>query len=132
MIQEGDEFQRTFFASERVYQLFIDAFEDRNPLHVDPVFAKGKAFEDKVLHGAILVGFLSNFVGECLPIKNVLVQSYRIDFVKPVYPNTELFFWAKAAGVFESVSAVEFKFRFKNGEGQTVARGRIDVGILNN
>ena len=39
------------------------------------------------MHGAILSGCLSNFIRERLTIKNVLVQTYQLYFLKPVYIN---------------------------------------------
>lgn len=129
-MKEKDIFKKEFVITQTVYDLFIQAFEDRNPLHTDATFAKSKSFEDKVMHGAILVGFLSNFIGECLPDKNVIVQSYNINFVKPVYLDQKLLFNAVVAGIFESVNCVQFKYKFQNEMEKTVAKGEISISII--
>jgi acyl dehydratase len=38
-------------------------------LHIDDDYARSKGFKQKVMHGNILCGFLSRFVGELLPVK---------------------------------------------------------------
>jgi 3-hydroxybutyryl-CoA dehydratase len=127
---QGDIFNLEYTVTENVYNLFIAAFNDKNPLHTDDNFAIGKSFKEKVMHGAILAGFLSNFIGECLPTKNVLVRSYKIDFIRPVYLGDILFFRATITGFFESVNAIEFEYNFKNNLKQTIAKGTISIGII--
>lgn len=130
MLSEGEIFSNTFTISEEVYTQFIESFKDKNPLHTDTDFAKAKGFKEKVMHGNILNGFLSYFIGECLPTKDVIIHSQDIQFKNPVYLNDELAFTAKISGVFSSVNAVEFKYTFKNLDLKTVAKGTIQIGII--
>lgn len=82
------------------------------------------------MHGAILAGFLSHFVGESLPIKNVLVQTYQLHFLKPVYLNDILNFKAIITGVFSSVNTIEFKFIFSAPERASVAKEKIIISLI--
>ena len=66
------------------------------------------------MHGNILNGFLSYFIGECLPTKKVIIHSQDIQYKNAVYLNDTLDFKAVIIGVYESVNTVEFKFDFKN------------------
>jgi acyl dehydratase len=119
-----------FIVSHDIHQGFIQNFKDENPLHTDEEFAQQKGFKGKVMHGNILNGFLSYFIGECLPTKNVIIHAQDIQYKNPVYLNDELSFFAEISGVFESVNTVEFKFSFKNLQDKTVAKGKIQIGIL--
>jgi len=125
-----DKFERRFTVSETVYSGFIAIFKDTNPLHTNEAFAIDKGFKGRVMHGNILNGFLSYFIGECLPDKNVIIHSQQIQFKNPVYLNDELLFDAKIINVSESVGAIEFKFTFKNADGKVVAKGEIQIGLL--
>jgi len=125
-----DKFEHTFVVSDKVYEGFIHIFKDTNPLHTNEAFAVAKGFKGRVMHGNILNGFLSYFIGECLPDKNVIIHSQEIQFKNAVYLNDVLTFEAKITGVFESVKAIEFKFAFKNSELKTVAKGQIQIGLL--
>ena len=125
-----EKFNLKFVVSNEIQDNFIQNFKDRNPLHTNEAFAKLKGFKGRVMHGNILNGFLSYFIGECLPVKNVIIHSQEIQFKLPVYLDDELDFEAEVSGVYESVNSVEFKFNFKNAEKKTVARGKIQIGLL--
>jgi 3-hydroxybutyryl-CoA dehydratase len=130
IFKSGDTFDESFIVSDEIYNTFIQLFKDQNPLHTNDQFAKEKGFKKRVMHGNILNGFLSYFIGECLPSKSVIIHSQEIQFKNPVYLNDELKFNAVVTGVHDSVNAVEFKFEFKNTEAKTVAKGKIQIGVL--
>lgn len=129
-MKKGDSFQQTFVVSESCWRGFIEVFCDRNPLHVDAGYARGRGFKGAVMHGNILNGFLSYFVGECLPFKNVILHSQSIKYLKPVYLNDPLRFFAEVSAVSEAVGVFEFDFHFERGEGEKVAKGKIQIGEL--
>jgi len=125
-----DTFDKPFIVSSEIYRGFIKLFKDENPLHTDEQFAKTKGFKGRVMHGNILHGFISYFIGECLPVKNVIIHSQEIEFKNAVYLNDELQFKAVITGIYESVNAVEFKYYFKNAASKIVAKGKIQIGLL--
>jgi 3-hydroxybutyryl-CoA dehydratase len=128
-MQEGDKFEIEYKVTQDIYEAYVRIFDDKNPLHTDEQFAKQKGFSSVVMHGGILTGFISNFIGEQLPMKNVIIQSYKIAFAKPVYLNTVLSFKAAVTGVFESVNCIVFKYSFNN-ETTVVSKGEITIGII--
>jgi 3-hydroxybutyryl-CoA dehydratase len=128
-LNPGDGFREEFIVNESVYQSFIKTFSDRNPLHTDEKYAKEHGFRSIVMHGNILGGFLSYFVGERLPIKNIIIHKQEMKFYNPVYLNDKLFLEAKVDEVFESVNAIEIKFKFSK-DNQKVAAGTIQIGII--
>jgi 3-hydroxybutyryl-CoA dehydratase len=129
-MKTGDNFTTHFLITEDIYEGFIQLFNDKNPLHTNEQFAIDKGFKGKVMHGNILNGFLSYFIGEWLPEKNVIIHSQEIQYKNPVYLNDELQFSANISGIYQSVNVIEFKFTFKNSESKTVAKGKIQIGIL--
>jgi 3-hydroxybutyryl-CoA dehydratase len=129
-MKEGDVFQRHYEVSQSVYEGFRNTFQDHNPMHMDETFAQSKGYRERVMYGNILNGFLSHFVGECLPVKNVVIQTQSIQYARPVFLNDRLQLTAEISGVFESVNTVEFKFRFENAAGEKVAKGKLQIGIL--
>lgn len=130
MFKENDSFEQVFCVSEKVYENFITLSGDRNPLHTDVEFAKKKGFQGKLMHGNILNGFLSYFIGECLPTKNVIIHSQTIEYKKPVYMGDMLDFKATAKSIHEAVNAIEFNFNFYNRNKEMVAKGKFQIGIL--
>lgn len=129
-MKKGDVFHHSFTVSEGIYRGFLELFRDQNPLHCDSDYAVQKGFTDFVMHGNILNGFLSYFVGECLPIKNVMLHSQTIQYLKPVYLKDRLGFYAELTHVSEAVHVFEFDFYFeKEGQGK-VAKGKFQIGEL--
>ena len=82
------------------------------------------------MHGNILNGFLSYFIGELLPTKDVMIVSQQIDFKKPVYVGDSLNFTAKVNEVHDSVNLVEFKYDFVNSSKVKVAKGTITIMLF--
>lgn len=131
MFLEGQVYTQTFHVTQEVYDSFQVCSQDRNPLHTNDAFARSKGFSDRVMYGNILNAFVSFFIGECLEIKDVMIQSQSINFKKPVFMNDTLVFNAKVDGVYDSVNTVEFKFAFSKREnGVTVANGKVSISVL--
>ena len=128
--QIEDIFHRNFVVTKDLHKGFIELFGDKNPLHVDDTFSISKGFHGKVMHGNILCGFLSYFIGECLPTKDVIIHSQEIQYKNAVYVNDLLTFEAKVSEIYESVKAVEFKFIFRNGDDRIVSKGKFQIGLL--
>ena len=126
----GDIYNLPFTVTNERYNGFIELFNDKNPLHTNDEFDVGHGFNGSVMHGNILNVFLSYFIGECLPKKDVIIHSQEIQFKNTVYLNDELQFKATILDVYESVNTVEFKYEFRNVETKVVAKGKIQIGIL--
>lgn len=123
-------YKEIFYLTEEVYQTFQQCSNDRNPLHTDESFAVAKGFRSKVMYGNILNAFVSYFVGECLPTKDVIIHSQEIQYKHPVYLNDTLIFHAEVDGIYESVNTVVFKFKFVNQQAIVVAKGKVQIGVL--
>ena len=125
----GERYIESFCISSSIYTGFIQLFNDNNPLHTNEKYAIEQGFAGRVMHGNILNGFLSYFIGECLHEKDVIIHSQEIQYKNPVYQDDELQFEAEVSSIFESVNALELKFNFKNSESKIVAKGKIQIGI---
>jgi acyl dehydratase len=129
-IAEGLTRNRTYRISPAVYEAMVGKFEDRNPLHVDDEFARVRGFESKVMHGAILQGFLSHFVGMVFPGRDALLLSSQVSYLAPSYLGDELDLEAEVTQKVETQRVVVMKVIFQNvTRGQAVARGVVQVRI---
>ncbi len=129
-MEEGEIYTETFVVSNNIYQGFKELFRDNNPLHTNAHYAREKGFKDIVMHGNILNGFISYFVGECLPTKNVILLAQNIAYKNPVYVNDTLNFTAQITSIHHSVNVVEFNYSFKNLKEKTVAKGNFQIGLI--
>lgn len=121
---------KTFTISLPIYKAFQQCSQDYNPLHTDEEFARSKGFQSRVMYGNILNAFVSNVVGEALPVKDVIIHSQDIQYKNPVYLNDKLEMETTVEDIHESVNTVILKFKFTNASGVIVAKGHIQIGIL--
>ena len=80
----GEKIEAEYTIDYKTQRDFINLFSDSNPLHVYQEYTISKGFDDFVMHGNILNGFISNLIGEKLPIKNVITHKQNIKFIRPV------------------------------------------------
>ena len=125
-----DTFDQQFKISEELVSDFVKLSNDRNPLHTIDKFAIDKGFKSMVVQGNLQNCFISYFIGECLPSKNVMILSQTINYKKPVYINDILFLKVKIIGVFESVGLIEFDFNFKNQLHKIISKGIIKIKLI--
>lgn len=125
------QFSHKFVVDEHVKKSFQECSDDFNPLHNDEEFAKRKGFKECVMYGNILNCFLSYFIGEMLPSQEVIIHSQDIVYREPVYKGDILDFTAKVSEIIEAYNAIQFKYTFKNEAGKTVAKGHIQIGLIN-
>ncbi len=124
------EYHHHFEVTPAVYNAFQQCSGDFNPLHTQEEFAKSKGFNECVMYGNILNGFVSYFVGMLLPTQDVIIHSQDIAYKNPVFMNDKLDFTAKVEDISEAVQAVIFKFAFRNESGRVVAKGHVQIGVL--
>ena len=129
IVKQGTKFNHRFKVCKRTSDLFILISQDRNPLHIDEKFSISKGFKSKVTHGNIQNCYLSYFVGEIFPIKEVMILSQSIKFKNPVYENDILIFDSEVVNYVESLEVFEFKFKFMNSI-NIVSQGSLMIKVL--
>src|SRR4051812_19895659 len=125
-VDSADEAE--YVITPKTYELFLDAFDDRSPVHVDAGEARGRGFSGCVMHGAILNGFLSHFIGMRMPGRRALLLSSELQFSNPCYLHDRLRLRARVAQRVESVRTLVIHVRFDNEtQGTLAAKGRVQV-----
>ena len=127
--QVNNLFEETFEISKELVDDFVKLSNDRNPLHTIDSFAIEKGFDSRVVQGNLQNCFISYFIGECLPSKNVMILSQTINYKNPVYIKDVLAFKAKITGIFESVGLIEFDYKFNNQLNKVVSKGVIKIKL---
>ena len=118
----GDKFSEKFHINDKIYQGFINIFNDNNPLHTNYQFANDKGFKGIVMHGNILNGFISYFIGEKLPTKDVIIHSQEIKYKNAdiyygqVKDTDDGFTMANGKGLLTKKNGNEIKGVWKKGE----------------
>lgn len=129
-ITEGTSREREYVISPEVYESFLRAFDDRSPIHVDTAYARSAGFIDRVMHGAILNGFLSHFVGMVFPGASSLLLSVELRYQQPSYLEDRLLLRAKVAQKLDAQQVIVLHVTFLNQtRSVTAATGRVQVKV---
>jgi 3-hydroxybutyryl-CoA dehydratase len=81
-VGEKASLSRTF--TEEDVKSFAEITGDFNPIHIDEEFAKNSIFKERVVHGILTVGLISNVLGNVLPGPNTIYLSQEARFLAPV------------------------------------------------
>jgi acyl dehydratase len=109
-----------------ILESFLGAFGDYNPLHTDEEYARLSGFQGKVMHGSILNGFLSHFIGMRLPGKTAMLLSSDLRFSQPAYLGDRIRLEAEVTQKVDSLSLVVLRVTFHNlTQNNTAARGSV-------
>ncbi len=129
-ISEGDERTHEYAITREVYEHFLGAFDDRSPVHVDSNHARARGFEGCVMHGAILNGFVSHFVGMVFPGAHSLLLSADLRYLRPSYLGDRLVLRAKVAQKLDAHQTVVLHVTIQNEtQGVPVASGKVQVKL---
>ena len=127
-ISEGTKESRVYVISAEVCDHFLAAFDDRSPIHVQKEYARARGYQDVVVHGSVLNGFLSHFVGMYFPGRYSLLLAVDIRFAKPCYPGDTIRLEAEVSQKLETQQVVVLDMTFQNiTQNRLVARGRVQV-----
>lgn len=129
-IAEGAAHTRRYAITPAVYEGFLGAFEDRSPVHVDEAYARDRGFDGKVMHGAILNGFVSHFVGMCFPGRRALLLSVDLRYAAPCYLGDVVELQATVSQKVDAQQVIVLTLRIQNvTRGTSAARGRAQVSV---
>lgn len=129
-IEEQTEYSYSYTIDETVYSTFLSAFHDQSPIHVDESYARTAGFAGRVMHGAILNGFLSHFVGMHLPGRRSLILSVNMNYHLPTYLGDVLMLKAEVRQKVETAQVVVLAVKFVNQlTGRAVASGKVQVSL---
>lgn len=114
----------------QVYENFLTAFQDYSPVHVDEAYARQAGFAGKVMHGALLNGFLSHFVGIIFPGRPSLLLAVDLRFSQPSFLGDSLQLEALVSQKLDSQNVVILDISFQNLTRKNLAaRGRVQVKL---
>lgn len=82
-VGQNARLERTITVEE--VRKFADLTGDRNPVHLDPEYAKTTRFGKPIVHGMYLGGLVSNLLGTELPGPGAVYMGQTLSFKLPIY-----------------------------------------------
>ena len=129
-IVQGYSTSHEYALDQHVYDSLVLQFGDSNPLHVDAEYARSCGFSGKVMHGAILNGFLSHFIGVHFPGRNALLHSVDIAYRAPNYLGEVIRIDATVVQKVQALQILVLRVAFTNTtQNRVVAQAKVQVGV---
>lgn len=88
LLNSETEFTKSF-SSEDVINFAIIS-DDNNPIHLDEKYASESIFEQRVVHGVLLVGMFSKIFGTIFPGNGTVYMSQITKFLKPAFIDQKI------------------------------------------
>jgi len=123
---------RRYTITQDVYAHFLGAFEDNSRIHVDEAYARARGFKGRVMHGAILSGFVSHFVGVHFGGDRALLLTLELRYAHANYLDDVVEIRSTVLQRVDSMRVVVLDLRINNvTRGELAASGRAQVRLDN-
>ena len=85
MLETGSSYSKVIVADEQVVQRSAEVSGDKNPIHMDEVYAGQSRFGRRIVHGLFCINAISMILGNYLPGEGTILLSQNIRYIQPVY-----------------------------------------------
>ena len=69
----GQKYSKSFQMNEKQVNDFADLVGDKNPIHIDKIYASKSLFGKRIVHGAFIYGLISSILGMNFPGKGTIL-----------------------------------------------------------
>lgn len=132
-ISEGMSYCLTKTITARDVDRFAEISGDISPLHMSDSFAVGQGYRGRVVHGALLAGYISQIIGVHFPGENCLLQSLNIKFHAPCFIDDTVEIKAQVVQVSHGANAVVLEVLVDHAKTHSnLAKAKVQIAFLNN
>lgn len=90
-IKIGTEITVEKIMTEELINLFSEISDDKNPIHLDKVFAKKSRYKKRLCYGMLAASLFSGIFGTQLPGSGCVYKSQSLKFLRPIHIDDLLF-----------------------------------------
>lgn len=119
----GDSASFTKTVTEYDVYNFAGVTGDMNPIHINQEFAKNTQFSNRIAHGILSLGFISNVLGTKLPGPGSIYAKQSCQFKKPVYIGDTITATVEVTNKDEIKNRVWLRTYCTNQRGEVVLEG---------
>jgi len=133
IVNIGDSHSLEKKITKEMVQSFADFTGDYNPVHMDEEYCIKHGLEKRIVHGMLVLSYLSTFIGMHLPGKGALWMSQSIDFITPVRLDDTIIINGEVIKKMNAnalgLNIIVIKIEIENQHGNKVARGTVRVSV---
>jgi 3-oxoacyl-[acyl-carrier protein] reductase len=129
-LAEGDSAELAHTITTADVDHFVELSGDRNPVHLDSLYAARAGLGTPVVHGMLTAAFVSTVLGTMLPGEGTLWLSQRLDFLVPVRVGDTVRIRATITRASPGTRVVVLRTEGRNQRDQLVMDGEARVRVL--
>ena len=126
-IQIGDSASFTKTVTETDVVMYAGVTGDMNPAHINVEYAKTNMFGQRIAHGMLSAGFISNVLAMQLPGPGSIYLGQELKFVKPVFIGDTVTATVTVLEIMEERNRVKMDTTVTNQRGETVIVGTATI-----
>jgi 3-hydroxybutyryl-CoA dehydratase len=132
-INIGDCYTLNKTISEEMVREFADFTGDYNPVHMDDEYCRSHGLQSRIVHGMLVLSFLSTLIGMHLPGEGTVWISQKIDFITPVRIGDTVEIKGEVVSKSNTnilgLKMIELKIRITNQLKHPIAKGSLKVTL---
>jgi acyl dehydratase len=132
-IRIGDRRTLTKTVTETMVREYAELSGDFNPVHMDESYCRSHGLDARIVHGMLVLSFLSALIGVQLPGEGAVWMSQSIEFIMPVKIDDTIDIIGEVSGKSDGnalgLKIIALKIKIKNQLGQLVAKGSVKVSL---
>jgi acyl dehydratase len=133
MVLTGNSYTLKKKITEQMVDEYAGLSGDFNPVHMDEEFCIRHGLNGRIVHGMLVLSFLSQLIGMHLPGEGTVWLSQAIDFMLPARIGDVLSIKGTVVkeekNISLNINILEMKVTVKNQSEKTIMRGKIKVCV---
>jgi len=129
----GDRYTLQKTLTEDAVRQFADFSGDYNPVHMDDDYCRQKGMGGRIVHGMLVLSYLSALIGMYLPGNGSVWMSQTIDFLAPAHIGDTLDISGEVASKSEAnalgLHIVKLRIQIRNQTGALLMKGHVAVAV---
>jgi 3-hydroxybutyryl-CoA dehydratase len=122
-LKVGDSSEISKTITETDINDFAKVTGDFNPVHLDQAYAEKTIFKERIAHGLLSVGLLSNILGNILPGHGTIYLSQEVKFLAPVRIGDTITARVEVLELLPEKNRAKFRTICTNQDGKVVVDG---------
>ena len=110
----GKTYQKSVVIDSKMVSEFARISQDYNPIHFDCAAAQSCGFDRQIVHGLLGISFFSGIFGTEIDKKGLIYVSQTVQFLKPIYINSEIVVKVKIIAHIDQQIIAETKIHFND------------------
>lgn len=126
-LKEGHSESLTVELTQAQVEDFIALSGDASTVHVDDDYARSRGFQKRLVHGALVVAYMSHLIGMKLPGKHGVLRALTSEFRKPCYAPGRLILVGRVTRLVPTLRLAKLAIEVTDSSGELIVSATAEI-----